>query len=631
MNKLAQRFMKSLGLSSPKNGNRKGGRRKKGKGKSAEEDAPPPPAASDRSAASPPPPPVEAVKGRRFQIINESVEADETGEKKDYPKSPATRQLLSNALRNHFLFTEIGVEDLRDVVSAMAPAEKQAGEDVVRQGDDGLEFFVLEMGKCQVFIDDKKIRDYGPGGSFGELALMYNAKRAATVRAQTPCVLWSMDLRTFRRILATSSSSQMVERCEFLQSVEILHALKYEQISKLAGALAETAFRPGEYIIRQGERGDTFYIIQDGEVDVTQRKSAASDEEDVLATLRSGQYFGEMALLLDEPRMANCVSRGKVACLTLGRRQFTELLGPLQDLLTRNMQYRILQSVPLLSHLTAPQLDKCVDAMRVEIFQDGEKIVRQGEEGDKFYIINSGEVRVEALTKRGERKEFGRMGKQEYFGEQSLLKKEPRSADVVAVGEVACFVLQRSDFEDLLQGLQSLMEGEHRRRQSLRFKYLAHARGKQRGGGGGGGDGGGGGRALDDHNQSGVGGRAAASGCGCGCGSRSRERRTGHQGYHHHLAFGPISGVLFGVFRHPARADPQVRGGRGRPRRRPAHVLRRQAAPGGRAPGGPLRPGRRGCPVPRRRGAPHAGPGGGGEAAARRRRRRGEGGQEGVE
>mmetsp|Transcript_1326 Transcript_1326/g.1689 ORF Transcript_1326/g.1689 Transcript_1326/m.1689 type:complete len:583 (+) Transcript_1326:87-1835(+) len=494
MNKLAQRFMKSLGLNSPRARGRNPGRKKKdkkekgkkGKGSSGlSENGASPSYPTGKSGAMPPPPPPGAgesgPKNRRFQIINESYDNDEKDVvKKDYPKSVATRQLLSNALRSHFLFTEISNEDLRDVVSAMAPVEKGTNEDVVRQGDDGEEFYVLEHGKCQVLIDGKKVRDYGPGGSFGELALMYNAKRAATVRTTQASVLWSMDLRTFRKILATSSSSQMIERCEFLQSVEILHALKYEQISKLAGALTEQSFSSGEYIIRQGEKGDTFYIIQDGEVNVTQKKSPTSEEEDVLATLQSGQYFGEMALLLDEPRMANCVSRSKVNCLTLGRKEFSQLLGPLQDLLTRNMQYRILQSVPLLSHLTAPQLDRCVDAMRVEIFQDGEYIVRQGEEGSKFYIINSGEVLVQATTKKGERKEFGRMGKQEYFGEQSLLKKEPRSADVVALGEVACFVLERSDFEELLQGLQSLMEGEHRRRQSLRYKYLSHAKGKAR-------------------------------------------------------------------------------------------------------------------------------------------------------
>eukprot|EP00640_Fibrocapsa_japonica_P001945 CAMPEP_0113936834 /NCGR_PEP_ID=MMETSP1339-20121228/3611_1 /TAXON_ID=94617 /ORGANISM="Fibrocapsa japonica" /LENGTH=535 /DNA_ID=CAMNT_0000939395 /DNA_START=41 /DNA_END=1644 /DNA_ORIENTATION=- /assembly_acc=CAM_ASM_000762 len=523
MNKLASRFMKSLGIGSPKDrrntSGSTGSSSRKGKKKdkrtkspydadgsdpggmsavvppagsqspgSFKSDMPPPPPPATGGAAAPPPPSTppdeEGRKAapRRFQIINESDDAYlDKEEKADYPKSVSTRQLLSNALRSHFLFSEISAEDLRDVVSAMAPCEKQSGEDVVTQGDSGTEFYVLEMGKAEVLIDGRKVREYGPGGSFGELALMYNAKRAATVRAVTPSVLWTMDLRTFRRILASTSSTRMVERCEFLQAVEILNALKYEQISKLAGALDVAVFEDGTYIIRQGEMGETFYIIEQGEVYVTQKKSPNSDEEDVLAALQVGQYFGEMALLLDEPRMANCVAKGgQVKCLTLDRARFIELLGPLQDLLTRNMQYRILQSVPLLSNLTAPQLDRCVDAMRVEIFQDQEFIVRAGEEGSKFYIINSGEVAVSQVIPSGERKVFGRMGKQEYFGEQALLKNEPRTADVIAVGEVACFVLERKDFGELLKPLQALMEGEHERRTSLRNKFLEAARGGQK-------------------------------------------------------------------------------------------------------------------------------------------------------
>lgn len=72
--------------------------------------------------------------------------------------------------------------------------------------------------------------DYGPGGSFGELALVYNCERAATVRAITPCRLWTMDLVTFRRYLATAACSQVVSRCEFLRKVPLLAELTNEQV-----------------------------------------------------------------------------------------------------------------------------------------------------------------------------------------------------------------------------------------------------------------------------------------------------------------------------------------------------------------------------------------------------------------
>lgn len=82
----------------------------------------------------------------------------------------------------------------------------------------------------QAYVNNERVCLYGQGGSFGELALMYNCERAATVRATAPSRLWTMDLSTFRRSLATTASSQIVSRCEFLRKVPFLAELNNEQV-----------------------------------------------------------------------------------------------------------------------------------------------------------------------------------------------------------------------------------------------------------------------------------------------------------------------------------------------------------------------------------------------------------------
>jgi CRP-like cAMP-binding protein len=79
-------------------------------------------------------------------------------------------------------------------------------------------------------VNDAKVAEYGPGSCFGELALIYNAKRAATIVATGPCTLWTLDLRTFRRMLATSSSSTTMACIEFLRKVPLLSNLSNEQV-----------------------------------------------------------------------------------------------------------------------------------------------------------------------------------------------------------------------------------------------------------------------------------------------------------------------------------------------------------------------------------------------------------------
>lgn len=152
-----------------------------------------------------------------------------------------------------------------------------------------------------------------------------------------------------------------------------------------------------------------------------------------------------MALMLDEPRHANVISLSPLKCLTLDRAQFVELLGPLSDVLSRNMRIRILKSVPLLANLTDDELDCIACAMRVQVFEDGEYIIRQGEVGTRFYIINEGEVVCTAndpSAPNGER-ELIKLSNQEYFGERALIHREPRKANVIAVSLTWRLLLKR--------------------------------------------------------------------------------------------------------------------------------------------------------------------------------------------
>ena len=212
-------------------------------------------------------------------------------------------------------------------------------------------------------------------------------------------------------------------RCTFLKQVPLLQPLSDHQISQVAACLKSEQFPAGTYIVRQFEHGETFYIIEEGRVKCTHRRSETDDTETDLIELAAGDYFGEMALLLDEPRHANVKAIEPVKCLTLTRDQFVDLLGPLRELLDRQMRIRVLKSVPLLSSLSDDELDTIAHALRVVVYSDGDVIIQQGEEGTSFFIINEGEVKC---TKGG--RELMTMSAGEFFGERALLRREKRAA-----------------------------------------------------------------------------------------------------------------------------------------------------------------------------------------------------------
>jgi len=226
------------------------------------------------------------------------------------------------------------------------PITKQEGENIIVQGEIGETFYLLEEGKVDVYVkkgdaEEMKVHTYQPGSSFGELALMYNAPRAATCRAASECKLWQLDRVSFRVIVVAATMQKREVYAGFLKNVPILANLSDMEIMALADALAEEKYEDGSTVCTQGEPGDYFYIIKEGTA-VCTKKNAETGAEDVVANLDSGKYFGEIALLTEKPRQATVKASGLLKVLALDRATFTRVFGPMDDILKRNMdQYNL--------------------------------------------------------------------------------------------------------------------------------------------------------------------------------------------------------------------------------------------------------------------------------------------------
>ncbi|KAG1143933.1 hypothetical protein G6F37_012117 [Rhizopus arrhizus] len=275
-------------------------------------------------------------RGRRTSVSAESMQPTFRTEKMVIHKSDEQRARIQIAISDNFLFKHLDDEQYQDVMNAMAIKKVAKGVRVIEQGGVGDYFYVVESGQLDCLIDGKKVTSYGPMGSFGELALMYNAPRAASIIATTDCVLYALDRVTFRSILMenTNQKRSMYER--FLSEVPIFKSLEIYERHKIADALESVVYEDKDVVIREGDVGEEFYLIEDGEAAFYKALPDGTQKQVMIG--RKGDYFGELALLNDKPRAATVVSNGRLKCATLNKKAFIRLLGPVMDILKRNTE-----------------------------------------------------------------------------------------------------------------------------------------------------------------------------------------------------------------------------------------------------------------------------------------------------
>ncbi|XP_062542798.1 cAMP-dependent protein kinase type II regulatory subunit isoform X1 [Armigeres subalbatus] len=285
---------------------------------------------------------VNRYASRRKSVFAETYDPenddDDDGARAIFPKTDEQRSRLCDSVKNILLFRSLDKEQMNEVLDAMFEKKVKAKDYIIKQGDDGDNFYVIESGIYKAYVgeDQKHIHTYDNSGSFGELALLYNMPRAATIQAETDGQLWAMDRQTFRRILLKSAFRKRKMYEALLDAVPMLKTLQSYERMNLADALIPKTFAKGERIIKQGDAADGMYFIEDGKVSIRIQQDAGEVE---ISNLEKGQYFGELALVTHRPRAASAYAADNVKVAFLQTDCFERLLGKLLDVMLREMKH----------------------------------------------------------------------------------------------------------------------------------------------------------------------------------------------------------------------------------------------------------------------------------------------------
>ena len=292
--------------------------------------------------------PALANRNTKFRVLVSAEAFGDWNKKQLYhphiiQKSQEVRSKIIERLENFFMFAALDDVERNVIVNAMEEKSFTAGSSLITQGEDGNELFLVETGKLEcskLFAGDsqpKILKYYESGEAFGELALLYNTPRAASIKCVTDSVCWVLDRESFNHIVKDAAVKKRNQYDGFLAKVELFKSMDTYERSQLADCLNTVQFTTGKYVIREGECGDVFYIVEQGTAKATKVLRPGLPPENV-QEYRAGDFFGELALIRGEPRAANIVATSQLKCATLDRRAFKRMFGPIEDIIERNAE-----------------------------------------------------------------------------------------------------------------------------------------------------------------------------------------------------------------------------------------------------------------------------------------------------
>eukprot|EP00854_Cymbomonas_tetramitiformis_P020690 gene20690-24795_t len=309
-----------------------------------------------------------------------------------YMKTEEDVQIIRDAMQNSVLLQNVPCDLVDQMVKSAQAVEYTLGTTVMQkalsisgdafmsspegssEGDVGEFFHVMRSGKCAVFMDSAmnvSIATMNEGDSFGELALMYSSPQRATVQAKTHVKAWAVTQHCFNEILHDYIEATHRQDFKFMQSMPlfscfdakyakevlglarifahileqcllvrplsevhlfIINVLKaLESLHDIYDKMDVSVYNAEEVIIRQGDKGHSFFLLCHGSARATIRHPN-SDTAEVVRDYLVGDYFGEHALIyVGAKRSASVIACSNSICLTCNYKTFRKIMDNCRD------------------------------------------------------------------------------------------------------------------------------------------------------------------------------------------------------------------------------------------------------------------------------------------------------------
>ena len=242
------------------------------------------------------------------------------------------------------------------------------------------------------------------------------------------------------------------EEVAFIHSI-MKEGIFYEHLSKGEQEMLIDAFElytvpKGTVIIKQGDKGDYYYLVEAGTV-------SFSVDGFTVGTATQGKEFGELALLFDTPRAATCIAETQCKLFRLDQKTFRRIVAGYK-IKGNDKLKALLKKVPFMENLDDATLSKIASSMDKCSFEKGEVIVRKGEEALAFYLIQDGSVKAIDLDLGGSKYDDLILGPGEHFGEDSIRGHHNFPGTAIAAEKTNLLYLRKEIFTRLFGNINAL-------------------------------------------------------------------------------------------------------------------------------------------------------------------------------
>ena len=315
---------------------------------------------------------------------------------------------------------------------------------IVRKGDIANCLYIVKEGEVDCCLNGKVVRTLRKGDHFGERSILIDSTRSLDCISKCDCVCYSVSISTLKNMLGDNFRNLLY--LNFIKSAfnksKIFSRFNVQLLDKVFHLFKPINLKSNDIAYKENYlKSSKIVIVIDGHLINSITKEIVANRGTILF-----QY--ELFHNSNDKTDYDIIPQPDCLLIEANTNDFlNELGGNFKELMAQTEIMKSLNKISIFRNLSSQKLDYIVSVITEEKFNDDEDIFRQGEEGDKFYIIKSGKVNILINDKY-----IRTLNEKEYFGERALFFNEKRSATIRAVGEVILFSISKEDFEKNIKG-----------------------------------------------------------------------------------------------------------------------------------------------------------------------------------